>query len=163
MANYINAFERKILRRIFGPKPEDVTWRSRYNHELYETYKGISMCGFARIQRLRWTSHLVRMEKRSMSRSVLERRVEERRPLGRHRKSWQEEVAERRREIEMDGERKLRGSFLTEAGCSAIRRRRKRRADCGWKRYHRNLKEVYRLVFVMREETRLLRSPVLIS
>lgn len=122
------------------------------------------MSGFARIQRLRWASHLVRMEKRSMSRSVLERRVGGRRPLGRPRKSWQEEVTERRREIEMDGERKLRGSFLTEAGCSAIRRRRrKRRADCGWKRYHRNLKEVYRLVFVMREETRLLRSPDLIS
>jgi len=31
----LGVFERKILRRIYGPICEGVTWRSRYNEELY--------------------------------------------------------------------------------------------------------------------------------
>jgi hypothetical protein len=33
-----NAFERKILRRIYGPVQDNVQWRLRYNKELYELY-----------------------------------------------------------------------------------------------------------------------------
>jgi len=38
-ADRINTFERKILRRIYGPIKYNNQWRSRYNAELYELYK----------------------------------------------------------------------------------------------------------------------------
>jgi hypothetical protein len=35
----LDVFERKVLRRIYGPIPDSDTWRSRYNSELYASYK----------------------------------------------------------------------------------------------------------------------------
>jgi hypothetical protein len=35
----INSFERKILRRIYGPTKENGIWRKIYNRELYKLYK----------------------------------------------------------------------------------------------------------------------------
>jgi len=43
MANSINAFEKKILRRIYGSKNENGVWRARYNFELYQQYKDQSI------------------------------------------------------------------------------------------------------------------------
>jgi hypothetical protein len=34
----LGVFERKILRRMYGPICEGTTWRSRYNEELYRLY-----------------------------------------------------------------------------------------------------------------------------
>jgi len=36
--SHLGVFERKMLRRIYGPICEEVTWRSRYNEELYCLY-----------------------------------------------------------------------------------------------------------------------------
>jgi hypothetical protein len=55
-------FERKILRRIYGPLCEGATWRSRYNGELYRLYDEIGLVTAIRISRLRWAGHIVRME-----------------------------------------------------------------------------------------------------
>jgi hypothetical protein len=38
MCTTYSVFERKILRRIYGPVCEGTTWRSRYNEELYRLY-----------------------------------------------------------------------------------------------------------------------------
>jgi hypothetical protein len=37
-ANALSTFERKILRRIYGPVQDNGQWRIRYNKELYELY-----------------------------------------------------------------------------------------------------------------------------
>jgi hypothetical protein len=36
--NALSTFERKILRRIYGPVQDNGQWRIRYNKELYELY-----------------------------------------------------------------------------------------------------------------------------
>jgi hypothetical protein len=55
-------FDRKILRRIYGPICEGATWRSRYNKELYHLYDEIDLLTTVRITRLRWAGHIVRMQ-----------------------------------------------------------------------------------------------------
>jgi hypothetical protein len=55
----LGAFERKILRRIYGPLGEVATWRSRYNEELYRLYDEIDLVTAIRISRLRWAGHIV--------------------------------------------------------------------------------------------------------
>jgi hypothetical protein len=50
----LGVFERKILRRIYGPICEGAKWRSRYNEELYRLYNEIDLVTTIRITRLRW-------------------------------------------------------------------------------------------------------------
>jgi len=57
----LGVFERKILRRIYRPICEGVTWRSRYNEGLYRLYDEIDLVTTIRITRLRWAGHIVRM------------------------------------------------------------------------------------------------------
>jgi len=55
----LGVFERKILRRIYGPICEVATWRSRYNEELYHLYDETDLVTTVRITRLRWAGHIV--------------------------------------------------------------------------------------------------------
>jgi hypothetical protein len=55
----LGVFERKILRRMYGPLCEGATWRSRYNKELYHLYDEINLVTAIRISRLRWAGHIV--------------------------------------------------------------------------------------------------------
>jgi hypothetical protein len=54
----LGVFERKILRRIYGPICEGVTWISRYNEELYRLYDETDLVTSIRITRLRWAGHI---------------------------------------------------------------------------------------------------------
>ena len=55
-------FERKILRRIFGPVLDQNRWRRRFNHELMELYREPDIGRFIKIKRLKWLSHVQRMD-----------------------------------------------------------------------------------------------------
>ena len=52
----LGVFERKILRRVYGPLCEGAAWRSRYNEELYDETDLITT---VRITRLRWAGHIL--------------------------------------------------------------------------------------------------------
>jgi hypothetical protein len=54
-------FERKIFRRIYGPKYEDGEWKSRTNHELEWLSKGENIVKWIKGQRISWLGHLERM------------------------------------------------------------------------------------------------------
>jgi hypothetical protein len=49
----LEAFETKILKRIYGPICEGAIWRSRYNVELYRLYDETDLITTIRITRLR--------------------------------------------------------------------------------------------------------------
>ena len=55
-------FERKILRRIYGPVCEEAVWRSRYIEEIYHLYDEADHVTIINISRLRWAGHVIRMQ-----------------------------------------------------------------------------------------------------
>jgi len=57
--NKLMVFERKLLRKIFGPtKERDVTWRIKTNDELHELIRHENIINHAKAQRLSWFGHL---------------------------------------------------------------------------------------------------------
>ena len=58
----LHVFERKILRKIFGPVNDGIRWWVRTNNELYDMYKFPNIVNSIRISRLRWAGHVRRME-----------------------------------------------------------------------------------------------------
>jgi hypothetical protein len=90
--NALRSFERKILRRIYGPLQDQVGWRIRYNQELCELIKGQDLIRFIKMQRLRWLGHLERMPESQMPKRMLRGRLHSRRKKGRPRKRWMDSV-----------------------------------------------------------------------
>jgi hypothetical protein len=52
--------ENRVLRRIFGPKRDEVTggWRKLYNEELHNLYSSASIIRMIKSRRMRWTGHI---------------------------------------------------------------------------------------------------------
>jgi hypothetical protein len=83
-------FENRALRRLFGPKRDGVTggWRKLYNEEFHNLYSSSSIIRIIKSRRMRWAGHAARMgEKRNMYR-LLVGKPEGKRPLGRPRRRW---------------------------------------------------------------------------
>ena len=59
----LRVFENKVLRRIFGPKRDEVTgeWRRLHNEELYVLYSSLLNIRVMNSRRLRWMGHVARM------------------------------------------------------------------------------------------------------
>ncbi|KAJ4445213.1 hypothetical protein ANN_07014 [Periplaneta americana] len=55
--NSLRSFERKILRRIFGPVSDHQGWRIRSNNELLNLIGGQDVVKFMKAQTLRWLGH----------------------------------------------------------------------------------------------------------
>jgi hypothetical protein len=57
-----------VLRRIFGPKIDEVAggWRKLHNEELLNLYSWLSKIRMAKSRRMIWAGHVVRMERRGL-------------------------------------------------------------------------------------------------
>jgi len=83
----LRIFERKILRKIFGPvKDEDGFWRIRKNHELDELIGNADIVRFIKSRRIAWLGHVMRMDGMRIPRRILEWKPIDRRIRGRPRK-----------------------------------------------------------------------------
>jgi hypothetical protein len=59
----LKVFENKVLRRIFGPKRDEVTggWRKLHNEELRDLYSSPSLIRIMKARRMKWAGRLARM------------------------------------------------------------------------------------------------------
>jgi PAS domain-containing protein len=82
-------FENRVLRRIFGPKRDEVTggWRKLHNEELHGLYSSPSIVRVIKARRMRWAEGGV---EGCIQNLVL--RPEGRRPLGRPRRRWENNI-----------------------------------------------------------------------
>jgi hypothetical protein len=63
-------FERKIFRRIYGPKYEDGEWKITTNQELEELNKGQNIVKWIKGQRISWLCQLEIMEEGRMPKKI---------------------------------------------------------------------------------------------
>jgi hypothetical protein len=85
-------FERKIFRRIYGPKYKNGEWKFRTNRELEEMSKGENIVKWINGQRISWLGHLERVEEKRMSKMIFTQELEGTRRRRRPMKRWKEEV-----------------------------------------------------------------------
>ena len=98
-------FENRMLRRIFGPKRDEVTreWRKLHNEKLNDLYSRHSIFRVTKSRRMRWAGHVARMgEKRGLY-SALVGKLEGTRPLGRPRLRWEDNIKIDLQEVECGG------------------------------------------------------------
>jgi hypothetical protein len=90
----LRVFENKVLRRIFGPRRDEVTgdWRRLHNEKLNDLYSSPNIVRVMKSRRMRRAGHVARMgEERGVYR-VLVGKSEGRRPLGRPRRRWVDNI-----------------------------------------------------------------------
>jgi len=97
----LRVFENRVLRRIFGSKRDKVTgeWRKLHNEKLNNLYSSPNIVRVIKSRRIRWAGHVARMgEGRGVYR-VLVGKPEGRRPLGRPRRRWEDNIRMDLREV----------------------------------------------------------------
>ena len=95
-------FENMVLRRIFGPRSDEVTgdWRRLHNEEINVLYSSSSIVRVIKSRRMRWAGHVARMgEERGVYR-VLVGKPEGKRPLARPRRRWVDNIRMDLQEVE---------------------------------------------------------------
>ena len=81
-------FERKILRRIYGPVCEAGGWRIRYNAELYKKFRDPDIVREVKARRVRWLGHLYRTEEQYPARMLTFNTIYGTRRVGRPPRRW---------------------------------------------------------------------------
>ena len=90
----LRVFENRVLRRIFGAKRDEVKgeWKKLYNEELNDLYTSPNIVQVIKSRRMRWAGHVAHMgEGRGVYR-VLVGKSEGKRPLGRPRPRWEDNI-----------------------------------------------------------------------
>jgi hypothetical protein len=89
----LRVFENKMLRRIFGHKTEENgSWRKLHNDELHDLYSSPNIVRVIKSRRMRWVGHVARMGEGRGAYRVLVGRPEGKRPLGRPRRRWEDNI-----------------------------------------------------------------------
>jgi hypothetical protein len=113
-------FENMGLWRIFGPRRDEVTgeWRRLHNEERRDLYSSPNIVRVIKSRRMRWAGHVARMGEERGAYSVFVGKPEGKRPLGRPRRRWVDN-------IRMD---------LQEVGCGYVDRIGLAQDRDGWRR-----------------------------
>jgi hypothetical protein len=86
----LKVFENRVLKRIFGPKRDEVTgdWRKLHNEELHNLYSSPNIIRTIKSRRMRWAGHVVRIRETRNAYRILMGKPEGKRPLGKPRRTW---------------------------------------------------------------------------
>ena len=85
-------FERKFLRKIYGPTYENGVWRIKTNQELDKIIKHKNIINFCKAQRLGWYGHIERMQEARMVKAIHSWKPISKRPTGRPNILWEDDV-----------------------------------------------------------------------
>ena len=90
----LRVFENRVLRRMFGPKRDEVRreWRKLHNEELNDMYCSPNIVRIIKLRRMKCAGHIARMGERRGVYRVLVRKPEGKRPVGRPRRRWEDKV-----------------------------------------------------------------------
>ena len=93
----LRVFENMVLRRIFGPRRDEVTgeWRRLQNEELNDLYSSPNIVRVIKSRRMRWAGNVARMGE---VRGVY--KLEGKRQLGRPRRRWVDNIRIYLQEVE---------------------------------------------------------------
>ena len=84
----------KIFKLKYGPKRDEVTgeWRKLHNKELSDLYPLPNIVPVVKSRRMRWAGHVARMGQGRGVYRVLVGKPEGKRPLGRPRRRWEDNI-----------------------------------------------------------------------
>jgi hypothetical protein len=102
----LREFENRVLRRIFGPEKDEVTgvWRKLHNEEFHDLYSSPTIVWVVKSRRLRWVGNVAHMREGRVVYRVLVGKLEGKRPLGRPRRRWEDNIK----------------AYLQEVGCGGM-------------------------------------------
>jgi hypothetical protein len=90
----LKVFENRVLRRIFGPKRDEVTgeWRKLHDEELRDLYSSPSIIRIIKSRRMRWAGYVARMGEKRNAYRLLVGKPEGKRQIGRPRCRWVDNI-----------------------------------------------------------------------
>ena len=96
--------DNKVIRKIFGAKKDEITgeWRKLHNTELHALYSSPNIIRTLKSRRQRWAGHVARMEQSRNAYRALVGKPEGKRPLGRPRRRWEDNIKMDLREASCD-------------------------------------------------------------
>jgi len=98
----LRVFENMVLRRMFGPRRDEVTgeWRRLHNEELNDLHSSPYIVRVIKSRRMRWAGHVSRMGEERGEYRVLVGKPGRKRPLGRPRRRWVDNIRMDLQELE---------------------------------------------------------------
>jgi len=97
----LRVFENGVLKRVFGPKRDEVTgeWRKLHNEELRDLYSLPNIVRVIKSRKMRWAGNVARMGEGRGVHRVLVGKPAGKRPLGRPRRRWEDNIKMNLREV----------------------------------------------------------------
>jgi hypothetical protein len=101
----LRVFENKVLRRIFGPKRNEVRggWRKLQNEELHDLNFSPNKIKVIKSRKVRWAGHIALVEENKNVYRILVGKTERKRPLGSPRRRWEYNMKADLRGMGLDG------------------------------------------------------------
>jgi hypothetical protein len=91
--NKLMMFERKIMRKIFGPtRTADGYWRIKNDQEINDTLKWQNIIGFIKEQRLSWLSHIEHMTEENIVQKIKRWKPMSKQPIRRPKTRWEDDM-----------------------------------------------------------------------
>jgi hypothetical protein len=84
----------RTLRRIFGPKRAEIIgdWRKLHNEDPHNLYSSQNIVGIIKSRRMKWAGDVTHMGEKWNAYGILVGKPEGKRPLGRIRRKWEDNI-----------------------------------------------------------------------
>ena len=101
----LRVFENRVLRRTFGPKRDEIIkeWRKLHNEELNDLYSSPNIVRVIKSRRMRWAGDVACVGERRDVYGVLVGKPKGKRPLGRPRRRWADNIKMDLQEVGCEG------------------------------------------------------------